>query len=248
MKEPNMSRVYFHTQTHTAELAGSERGWLRFIAMNAVHNWWGLDEPNPLDRALDIAGMIVPNSCGQYVRTAMVDSGRYSIPYPTDNHVAMIKDYAQQALDDRIRYETTWKRYVEAGTNPVHNFYRDDSSRDRLVDILRTCLKVSNVPLQIGEHIVFSMNVEFNTALTTGNYAVCLAAKIHGWCEIHPWIEESDREFFASLIEESLRDGVYRTGIWYPSYLNGERTWQSQGWENVPPPPATSSQTHRCRH
>jgi hypothetical protein len=228
-----MSKIYFHTRTSTAELMGSERGWLRHLASQTARGWWGLDDmADPLGRAVDIAGMIVPNSCGQYIKTTMAEVGRYSIPYPTDNHVAVIKDYAQQALDDRAWYEETWKRYTTAGLNPVHEVHCDFTGRDRLVDVLRTCLRVHNVPLQVGDHVVFSMNVELNTALAAGNLAVCLAAKIHGWCEIHPWIEETDREEFADLIGCALQDGLYREGLWYDDG-RGKRTWHDQGWADV---------------
>jgi hypothetical protein len=231
MKGNPMSRVYFHTQTRTAEIMGSERGWLRSVATNAARTWWGLDDTDPLDRALDIANMIVPDSPGQYVR-ARVDTERYAEIESTSNHATLIKDYANQAIDDRSRYQETWKRYSLSGADPIRNVHYNQSNKDALIDVLRTCLRVTDVPLQVGDHVVYSANVELNTALATGNYAVCLAAKIHGWCEIHPWIEEGDRDLFADLIEDAILDGVYRSGLWYTEG-DGQRTWHDQGWADV---------------
>lgn len=238
MKGILLSRVYFHTRTHTAELMGSERGWLRFIAANASQRWWGLDDTNPLDRALDIANMIVPNSSGQYVLDYatmighLVDGDRLSAIPPADNYTALVKDYAYQAIDDRRTYQDMLKRY---GSDPIRNVRYDTSARNALVDILNTCLRVHEVPLRVGDHIVSSANVELNTALATGDDAVCLAAKIHGWCEIHPWIEEADRTWFADVIEYAVASGVYREGIWHTGTTGDttERQRVRQGWNDV---------------
>jgi hypothetical protein len=101
-----------------------------------------------------------------------------------------------------------------------------------IVDILKTCLRVNDVPLRVGDHAVSSANVELNTALATGNDIVCLAAKIHGWCETHPWVEEADRAWCADIIERAVTAGVYRAGMWYTDGC-GQRTWGDLGWASV---------------
>jgi hypothetical protein len=174
--------------THTAELLGSERGWLRDVATNTAQPWWGLnDRSTPTARALDIIDIIMPGTSGQYV------------------------------LDI---------------AGPVRNGQRDHATVKALVDVLTTCLRVNDVPLRVGDHAVSSANVELNTALATGNDLVCLAAKIHGWCEIHPWVEETDRAWCADVIERAITAGVYRAGMWYTGH-GGQRTWADQGWSDV---------------
>lgn len=183
-----MSRIYFHTPTHTAELRGSERGWLRAVAANTAQPWWGLNDWSiPTDRVLDIIDMIIPGTSGQYV------------------------------LDI---------------AGPVRNGQRDHATVKALVDVLTTCLRVNDVPLRVGDHAVSSANAELNTALATGNDLVCLAAKIHGWCEVHPWVEETDRAWCADVIERATTAGVYRAGMWYTGH-GGQRTWADQGWSDV---------------
>lgn len=183
-----MSKIYFHTPTHTAKLMGSERGWLRTIAANTASPWWGLNNlATPTDRVLDIINMIIPGTCGQYV------------------------------LDI---------------AGPVRNGQRDHATVKALIDILTICLRVNDVPLRVGDHAVSSENAELNTALTTGNDLVRLAAKIHGWCEIHPWFEETDRAWCADIIERAVTAGVYRAGMWCTGY-GGQRTWCEQGWSDV---------------
>jgi len=210
-----VSRIYFHTSTHTAELMGSERGWLRTIAANAAQPWWGLDGIDPLDRALDIANMIVPGREGQYVldianATMIHDRDRHR---SGDNDATRVKDYA----------------------DPIRNVHYDPTTRNALVDTLRTCLRVTNLPLKVGDHVVYSANAELNTAIATGNDQVCLAAKIHGWCEIHPWFEEDDRSWFADVIECAIADGLYREDIWTTGILGNpsERQRVRQGWGDV---------------
>jgi len=241
MKGNLVSRIYFHTRTHTAELMGSERGWLRSIAANAAQRWWGLDDIDSLDRALEIANMIVPNTENQYVldRAAttrqLVDGDRYPQTPQTDHHTTLIKDYAYQALEDRKIYKDMWQRYSIAGADPISNVHYDPTARNALVDILHTCLRVNDVPLRVGDHVVSSANVELNTTLATGNDEVCLAAKIHGWCEIHPWFEETDREWFADVIEYAVASGVYREGTWHTGTTGTteDRQLVRQGWEDV---------------
>lgn len=59
-----------------------------------------------------------------------------------------------------------------------------------------------------------------NSALTVGSDAVKLAARLHGQCEIHTWVEGPDRAWLAHVIDSGLQDGVFRAG-------------RSQGWDDV---------------
>ena len=126
----------------------------------------------------------------------------------------------------------TCGQYVIDVARSVRNGRYDDATIKTLIDVLATCLRVNDVPFRVGDHVVSSANVELNTALATGNDLVCLAAKIHRWCEIHPWFEETDRAWCADIIERALTAGVYRSGLWYTGHC-GQRTWCEQGWTDV---------------
>ena len=238
MKGPNVSRIYFHTQTEMAAIRDSERGWLRAVAANAAFRWWGLDDSNPIDRALAIADMIVPMPETQYVveRARMIRGVADRIRdadeaiFNDTNHTTLIKGYAQQTRDEATRFHETWKRYAVSGLDPIRNVHHDPRSKDALVDVLRTCLCVNNVLLRVAGCDIWSMDVEMNTALLVGNEYVQLAAKTHGWCEVHAWIEESDRVWLADVIEDGVDTGVYRRGLWYQ---NGAREYHEQGWGDV---------------
>lgn len=49
-----------------------------------------------------------------------------------------------------------------------------------------------------------------NSALQWGNPAVQLAAKLHGQCEIHCYVEGEDRAWLADLVEKAVEAGVFR--------------------------------------
>ena len=149
---------------------------------------------------------------------------------------SLIRDYANRAVEDVEEYRAMLKRNPGPGTTtPAVSARYDKASLDSLIDIIKTCFRVTDVPLLVGGHVVSSMNISLNTALAVGNDAVCVAAKIHGWCEIHPWIEETDRSWLADVIESALDAGIYREEICY-SGTNGdasEKRQVSQGWDEV---------------
>lgn len=63
-----------------------------------------------------------------------------------------------------------------------------------------------------------SFSLELNTALVLGSDPVALAARLHGQCELHAYVEGPHREWLAGLMEAGRACGVYRP---------------DQGWESV---------------
>ena len=57
-----------------------------------------------------------------------------------------------------------------------------------------------------------------NTALTMGNDAIKLAARLHGQCELHAYVENENRGWLTGIIHQGLKSGIYR---------------QNQGWMDV---------------
>lgn len=79
-----------------------------------------------------------------------------------------------------------------------------------------------------GTHLsTFSM--QLNTACVLGNDQLKLAARIHGQCEIHAWVDGPNRAWLAGIMQAGVDAGIYRKGLTYS--MSGE--WQSQGWEDV---------------
>ena len=203
-----MSRVYFHSPSGEAKLAGSERAWLCHLAKGLAAAAWDLDgAAGSLERAVEIVSM-VPE----------VEDGQHGANY--------LHTYMREAVAQEKRNDAAIKaHHLRAVTNyePL----------ERFVQALRTKLKVEGVPLRVAGLELHSRDVELNTALAAGSDPVRLAAKVHGWCETHCWVEGPDRAWMAGLIDRGLKAGLYRAGLWYEPAPGAEKKWSSQGWEEV---------------
>lgn len=90
-------------------------------------------------------------------------------------------------------------------------------------------------------HRIESFALCLNTAMRYGNDAVKLAARIHGQCEIHCYVEGVNRWWLADLIQEGLDTQVFRAGFWYADGATvsdnpaqrPDRKWLDQGWADV---------------
>lgn len=72
-----------------------------------------------------------------------------------------------------------------------------------------------------------------NTAAAMGSDAVKLAARIHGQCEIHAWVDGPNRAWIADIMQAGLDSGAFRKGLWHKPAGSSERKWVSMGWEDV---------------
>lgn len=71
-----------------------------------------------------------------------------------------------------------------------------------------------------------------NSALAVGSDQIRLAARIHGGCENHGWVDGPDRAWLADIMQTGIDTGVYRTTL--PYYRNGEiDSYSDQGWNDV---------------
>jgi len=94
---------------------------------------------------------------------------------------------------------------------PARRGYFTDDRRAYFRDDLRTALHVGDSPV-LAHHRepVESFALLLNTALVLGSDPVCLAARLHGQCEIHAYVEGPNRAWLADVIEAGLDQGVYR--------------------------------------
>ncbi len=103
----------------------------------------------------------------------------------------------------------------------------------KLVAALKTRLNGYGPSFQVAGQNLDGFSVSLNTALVAGSDVIALAAKIHGSCEQHGWVDAADRKWLADLIDEGLRHSIYRKGIWYQPGPDAERQWSDQGWGDV---------------
>lgn len=207
-----MSRVYWHTEQRAAELYGSERAWLNHIASGPAAAAWDLDGFSPLDRAVEIVSMIPQVPDGEYGANYLHTYMRTAVEQEKRNKGA----YEGWRLGQPMRWEPDYepiRQFVSAVQTRINGRFSDDE-------------------FMVAGHRVHVGNVALNTALAVGAPVVQLAAKIHGWCEGHCYIEGEDREWVADLIDDGLNVGVYRRELLRRDDDGTERRW-SQGWEDV---------------
>ena len=72
--------------------------------------------------------------------------------------------------------------------------------------------------IQLNSKKLESFVLQLNTALSMGSDYVKLAARIHGQCEIHAYVEGKNRAWLAEIIKQGRQSGFYR---------------DQQGWEEV---------------
>ncbi|MEU0078444.1 hypothetical protein ABZY58_11155 [Micromonospora tulbaghiae] len=204
-----MSRVYFHSPSGDAELRGSERAWLNHVARGPAVAAWDLDRDDVVDRIARVLDMVPEVPEGEF-------GANYLHRY--------LREAQQQEQANRAVY-AKWRPGQPLAFATSHEPQR------QLVRALLTRLNVDGVELHVAGVKLHSTNVELNTALVAGSDPIRLAAKIHGWCESHAWLEGADRAWLAGIIDQGLKAGIYRRGIRRADEPDGRL--DSQGWEQV---------------
>jgi hypothetical protein len=64
-----------------------------------------------------------------------------------------------------------------------------------------------------------------NTAITLGSELICFLAYISAGCEIHIYIHQDDKEYFANVLTEGITQGIIPKAYGKESYPSG--------WEDV---------------
>lgn len=143
-------------------------------------------------------------------------------------------DYVHQMLAE-ANAEDARNKAVDARTGRM----TFDAQR-RLASAVNVALRVDGFDMVVAGRRFHTSNVDLNTALVAGSDAVRLAAKIHGWCEGHCYVEGPDRAWLADLIDAALDAGLFRRGLWYVDRpCDGivadqpDRQWSDSGWGEV---------------
>lgn len=79
-----------------------------------------------------------------------------------------------------------------------------------------------------------TFSLTLNTAMLLGNEQVRLAARLHGQCELHAWVDGPNRAWLADVMQAGVDSGIYRRRLPYHG-LNGPELgrWSEQGWDDV---------------
>lgn len=76
-----------------------------------------------------------------------------------------------------------------------------------------TFFKVSQDKIKIGEKESEIFSINLNTAYRMGSDPVKLAARIHGQCEIHCYVEGKNRKWLSGIVQQGIDIGFYRAGM-----------------------------------
>jgi hypothetical protein len=80
------------------------------------------------------------------------------------------------------------------------------------------CVSMSDGYFTIDDKRVEPFEIGLNTAFAIGNDALKFAARVHGQCEIHCYIEGPNKKWLAEIIRNALKANIYR---------------EKMGWESV---------------
>ena len=119
---------------------------------------------------------------------------------------------------DRIKELITPGHYMTATPNMNHA---------RWVQQMGTALRVGDEPvLSWKGQPIGSWELILNTAAAVGNDQIKLAARLHGQCEIHAYVEGPHRAWLADIMQTGLDCGIYR-------HQHPGNPEFSQGWAEV---------------
>lgn len=94
--------------------------------------------------------------------------------------------------------------------------YVEDLGLDRAYErpgMIRAYFSMAEKPLTVAGHGINGWNLLLNTALDTGNEAICFLTKFHAQCEIHAWIAGEHRAWLAGVIEKAIELKLVRPEV-----------------------------------
>jgi hypothetical protein len=136
-------------------------------------------------------------------------------------------------LDNSFRAERALNGILAPDLAPIPNGADYQQWRRDLETRLAIGSMFRGAPFQWRGRPIQSFALMMNTALAVGNNAVRLAARLHGQCEIHTWVDGPNRAWLADVMQTGLDHGIFRSGFWFEDGPGGPRRWSDQGWESV---------------
>lgn len=146
-----------------------------------------------------------------------------SISFASPTGVAYLRG-SERAWMGRLIYDTTigtmgasFNRDVLLQAIPDDHYLRIVKP-DCWADSFATFIRTSDLTLTAGDLAVDTFELVLNTALVIGGDAIKLAARLHGQCEMHAWVDGPNRAWLAAVIEHGRASSLFRPDM---------------GWEEV---------------
>ena len=179
-----MSSVSFTSPTTKVTIRGAERAWLGHLAKGIA------------DQAWDLHGGFDGYGRGCILMDLAINPPDYLV----DLHTKAVAEH-----EHNQKVYAAWKPGTLLGGEHDH--------QPRFLQALRTFLAVDGLNLAVAGTKLHTFDLGLNTALAMGSDPVRLAAKMHGWCEIHAWVDGPDRVWLAGVIREGLNSRIYRADM-----------------------------------
>ena len=92
-------------------------------------------------------------------------------------------------------------------------------SRDFAEDLAMS-MRVGQTDFLVGDKRVSGFSLSLNTAYFMGSDPVKLAARLHGQCEIHAYVEGANRRWLSEIIKHGRDIELYRSGMGWESVID----------------------------
>ena len=99
---------------------------------------------------------------------------------------------------------------------PESSYCKDDFS-DNFLERLRVWMRCGDGTLMVEGEQRLVWSLAMNTAMRFGSDEFHLAARLHGQCELHAYVEGPNRAWFASKIEQGLASSFLRPDMGWES-------------------------------
>src|SRR5678809_1267407 len=106
-------------------------------------------------------------------------------------------------------------RVYEDELSGLRSMVRDERVRGErdahtFAEHLMLMLSTHHPVLWWNDQRIDPFELQLNSALALGSDVVKLAARFHGQCEVHCWVDAADRVWLANMVVEGLECGVFR--------------------------------------
>lgn len=109
-------------------------------------------------------------------------------------------------------------KWFNALVDSMGDHYLTKYRNDRLM--FARHLEISMATFGVSFYGINVFDLALNTAMVIGSNPIKLAARISGQCEIHCFVQDSNRQWLSNITCEGLRSGIFRRDVGWNEVLD----------------------------